>query len=486
MLTQPIQPKVAVPPGTEDQARWESTRLRRRMLTSKGWELDLGQHMARHLDPTRMEAWGPPSLGLNMFKSVVNQLSVLYKKAPIVNNPDLSPEAAEWLDKQNVFSQHQRLNKDVVGLRDGLLRIAWNPGHHAADPGISIRRVEPDYVVAQATTLAPTVPIRIEEAVERTDENGETAWYWDVWDISDAQNPYFRIETADKERVDVTRIFAPEMVGNYPYRSLETGAPFLPWVLYHAEDSGSLWGWGEWNELVWGSLDLALLTSFWIHCVKDSSWAQKYGINVRLRGMSTAGEGKTTRSKISTDPASILLFETEAGQSGSLSSFTPSSDPMKIIQSINQYISMLAENIGLNSSDIERTQAESGVAIQLRNDAVRDKQAEYTPHFRKGDEELLAKIGMIANLFSGPAAPPLPTSGYNVVYPAMPLSKEELRELFDLRKEELDLGLISKVDLMMERHPGMTREEAIMRLQEIQRENLLLGGSPITQPNPLR
>lgn len=470
--------KTILPPTREDQARWEATRLRRRIMTAKGWVHDLGQHMAKHLDPARMEAWGPPSMSLNLFKSVVNQLAVLYDSSPTVSNPDLSPEGEAWLAEQNVWSQHPRLCKDVIGLREGLVRLSWNPGHHAQGGGIAIRLVSPDYVVAKASALAPTVPLRIEEAVQRKDPHtGEEVWTWDVWDISDPTSPYYRIELDTKDREDVTSLYAPDM-GAYPYYDLDTGLPYLPWVMYHAEDTGSLWGWGEWSELVYGTMDLALLASYWIHSVKDASWAQKWGMNVRLRGMSTAGQGKAARSRISTDPASILLFETDSGQSGGLGSFAESAKPGEIIDAIRKYVAMISMSSGISGSDIEKSQAESGVAIQLRRSAVRRLQKQYTPQFRKGDEDLLSKIAKITNLYSGDQAPVLPTSGYQITYPSLPMSKEELKELFDLRKSELDLGLISKVDLMMEKNPGMTREEALDRLQQIQKEHAILGYSP--------
>lgn len=476
--------KTVLPPSREDQARWEATRLRRRIMTAQGWELDLGQHMAKHLDPARMEAWGPPSLALNMYKSVVSQLSVLYTANPVVQNPALTPEGEEWLQSQNIWSQHSRLCREVIGLREGLIRLAWNPGHHASPGGITLRRVNPDYVVAYASPLAPTVPLRIEEAVQRRDPHTkEEVWTWDVWDISDQYAPVFQIVEDTKERKDVTHQYAPDMAGHYPYVDLESGVPYLPWVMYHAEDTGGLWGWGEWSELVHGTMDLAVLASFWIHSVKDASWAQKYGLNVRLRGMSTAGQGKAARSRISTDPASILLFETDAGQAGGLGSFAQSADPNAIIDAIRKYVTMVSTSMGLSASDLEVAQAESGVAIQLRQSAIRRMQKQYTPHFRRGDQELLHKVAMITNLYSGDQAPPLPTSGWEVSYPALPMSKEELHDLFELRGRELDLGLISRVDILMERNPGMTREQALDKLQQIQREQALLG---LTNPNPQR
>jgi len=188
--------RIALPKKAEDRGRWEFTAMARRIMDTKGWLVDLDRHMADHIDPRRKAAWGPPTRALNLFRSVVHQLAVLYDDDPIVRNDELTDDAEQWLTDQNLFAQHQLLNREVVGLRDAAIRIRWRAADHTVDSGITIRRVCTETLVVTANANALNVPVRIEEAVKRTNSKGQTNAYWDVWSIEDEGAPFFRIETA--------------------------------------------------------------------------------------------------------------------------------------------------------------------------------------------------------------------------------------------------------------------------------------------------
>lgn len=462
---------VVLPASDEDRLRWEISKLRHRMLEG-AYLRDLQTHMAKHLDPARLDAWGPPTMALNAFKAFIDQLAVLYDAEPAVSNPDLTPEAASYLNSLNLFCRHKQHQRYVLGLRESLLRIHWLPGNQAASPGIAVRIVTPDAVVVTALASAPTAPIRIEEAVWRVDPMTKAGgWTWDLWSIEDPANPYFRIEQDDGQgqRKDVTAKYVADPT--YAYIDPDSGHPYLPWVLCHAEDSGRLWSPTEWHELVSGSMDIGLLASFWIHVVKDASWSQKVGIDVDLAGLSPAGAGATSRQRVSTDPASLLMFRSLGDRSGSLNSLQTSADPKAIIEAIVIFARMIGESMGLSAADVERSQAESGVAIQLRRDAIRRMQARFAPQFRKGDLEMLRKVAMISNTFAPAGTPLLPTSGWSITYPGLPYSREEMAERFAALRERVEFGVASKVDVILAEHPNWTREQAVAELTRIQAEN---------------
>ncbi len=160
-------------------------------------------------------------------------------------------------------------------------------------------------------------------------------------------------------------------------------------------------------------------------------------------------------------------------------------DPPKLIEAIRLYTSGALETMGLTAADVEKMSPESGVAIQLRRDTVREIQRSHVEEFRTADLELLEKVAKISNRFGAAngarVVPMLPEDGWRITYPALPMSREERVEQFTRDSEKVKLGVMSIVDLHMEMHPGMTREAAIEDLVRIQEDNARFL-SPTTPP----
>ena len=147
---------IALPKSHEDSERWDKTRLRRRLLEGC-WKMDIVHYMSLHLDRTRQEAWGEPSQSLNLYKSIVQQLSVIYNETPSIMNPLLDELSEEYLKSMNLFSKAQQHSEYVIGLRDSLYRIYWNPRLNK----VELRLVTPDYVCVETDPYSPQTPIRI-------------------------------------------------------------------------------------------------------------------------------------------------------------------------------------------------------------------------------------------------------------------------------------------------------------------------------------
>jgi len=79
MMNKPIKPLAE---STEEQARWEHTGLRRRMILGM-FEEDLEDELARHLPADRREAWGVADMSSNILsrKIDVSQYGVIYAGA---------------------------------------------------------------------------------------------------------------------------------------------------------------------------------------------------------------------------------------------------------------------------------------------------------------------------------------------------------------------------------------------------------------------
>ena len=74
--TTPIPP---MPHDPAEAARWEHTRLRRRMLYG-AWREDLDRRIALAIGAVRREAWGIPDLSSNVFRSSMTSMAVLYER----------------------------------------------------------------------------------------------------------------------------------------------------------------------------------------------------------------------------------------------------------------------------------------------------------------------------------------------------------------------------------------------------------------------
>ena len=62
-----------VPRDGRAAARWRETQLRRRLLEGV-WQGDLEQRMREQVGTQRADAWGEPSLALNVFSNTVREL----------------------------------------------------------------------------------------------------------------------------------------------------------------------------------------------------------------------------------------------------------------------------------------------------------------------------------------------------------------------------------------------------------------------------
>jgi hypothetical protein len=431
--------------------------------------------MAKHLDPTRASAWGEPTTALNLFKSVVAQLAVMYVEQPSVRVEPQDDAAIDWIKRAGVWRFHQQMSVYAIGTGECALRVGWTPGNAAAPAGLSIEVVPPNLLHAVDDASAPGVPVELWHAIQRMGPADEAPrWYYDVYNVRNPAMPTYRIvrgDVRDGEGMprfeDATASF---LEPGTPYRWVYEGRPFIPYLLAHATTHGGLWDSTTWAELVCGTLDVGLLATEVMHGFKTSSWQQKFGLDVDLAGAQTSGEGVAARSEIATDESSILLFRSQSNKQGSLGTFPAATIPLEMMQALKGFIGMVAANSGINPSELEKADRESGVAIQIRGDAVRRRQKTYTDTFQRSDVAYLELVAKVVNLFSGPAAPALPTEGYSVAYPSMPMTREEIDQLLTVRQSELAMGLVSRVDLLMEHDPSLSRPQAVERLTEIDAE----------------
>ena len=471
MLTQPI-PVAPIAPTSEESARWDHTALRVRMLKGS-WQEDLEKAVSMYVDPTRQAAWGQPDLSSNLFRSISKQLAVLYDRPPVLDHPD-GPDAMKAtqaaIKASGLWSLMARVSAMVIGCREYGLRVDVSK-----DGDLTFRPVAPNRLIIAADADRPDQPVMVRELrLRQHPVTHEYQWTWHELNISDPANPIERITLADyagKQGADLTVDYlGTERSGElYPYRD-NNGDPFLPFVLYHAERTGQLWDYREGAELVYGSLTVACFYSMWGHVLLDASWPQRYAIGAIPMGLGLEdGNNNRGRNAISTDPASILLFQAEGDLQPSLGQFSAGADVAKMLEAIASYEQRVAEFGGISPADLQRLggTARSGYAISISNAGKRSAQRKYTDQFRAGDLELVGVCAKLINLSKGTTEP---ETGHTIRYQSIPLSEQEKDTQRKDMIEKINAGIMSKVDAYMELHPGISRSRAIQELHRIRVE----------------
>ena len=460
---------VLLPSDPEDAARWEHTRIRRRMLDGH-WEQDISRRLNEKLTPGRTYNLGRPVQSLNLFASVVRQVAVQYDSHPTDSNPDLSEEQeAAWhqmMADAHLWAIMQRASESIIGLREGFIQGEWVPNPQHPDGGeVSVCPLTPDTVV---TVTRPGDPddVLVLKAARSYTVDGDSFPAWAVWDISDPEQPHFRVEDSSGKVITERVVTEPQP---WPYWK-ENGQPYLPFIKYRAQDTAEPWDAYALSELVHAALDTAILWTAWTKSVLDASWSQRWVIDLMLQGMSISGAGAAVTASVETDPTSILCFTSRSDKPGSVGQYTTPVDPAAMALSIVTFQSSVLSNIGIHPADVETAHvAQSGVAIQLKRSAQRRLALRLLPQFRQGDVALLGMLARISNTFGGTS---YPTEGWQIQYHLPEASVDEFIAELDRDERMVRLGFISKLDLMMKYRPELSREQAREALLDVARENM--------------
>ena len=126
----------------------------------------------------------------------------------------------------------------------------------------------------------------------------------------------------------------------------------------------------------------------------------------------------------------------------------------------DRYAQRVVVSMGITPSDAVRVGANpmSGAAIHLTNRGKLDEQRRRNPLCQVCD---LATIRQVAALLG------LDAAGVGIVYQEIEGSPDEERSEREGQEWEVTQGYRSKIDIMIERNPGMTREQAVFELRRI-------------------
>ena len=455
-----------------DQKRAEHQALRSRLLSGL-WSDDLEHALDKHIKPERRAAWGIAEMSRNPFRSLSTQVGgALYSMPPILRGPTGGEGLLATVQASGYFQLMQRVSTDLVGIREALVRVDWTERG-----GLLHRPIPGELCIVRSRSEAPDVPVAVEELQSRTNpKTGKPAWAWEVLDVDDLDNPVHVILSADrKEDWTEATLKGLKSGANYQYRDM-AGKPYLPVGMYHAERTGNLWDSYYGVEAVLGTLTVGVLLTFWVHGVKDGSFATVLLVGGRIVGMEITSPSGTKTQVISTEPGSFIeVSPIEEGVQPSALQIQPGFDPEKLMGAISGFEQGLAEYAGVSAADLVRTGADprSGASLSISREGLRASQARYEPQLRRGD---LGILEISAKVLNGATSTKYPETGYSISYPSLPLSSGEVAAQTTDIVTKIAHGLMSKVDGYMRLHPGLSREQAVLELQRIQRENLQFPG----------
>lgn len=456
-----------------DQKRAEHQAIRSRLLSGK-WSEDLERTLSKHISEDRRSAWGIPELSRNPFRSLATQVGgALYVSPPVVRGPKGAEGCIQAIENAGLWQLQQRFSTDLVGQREGLVRVDWSERG-----GLLHRPIPVELCSVRALPESPDCPCVVEEIQERIDpKTGERAWAWEILDITDLENPKHQILSADRNEDWTAAILKSDKSGvNYQYRDSQ-GKPYLPVSMYHAERTGKLWDSYFGVEAVLGTLTMGVLLTFWIHGVKDGSFATVVLVGGKVVGLEVKSPGTGARTNvISTEPGSIIeVAASDDGVQPSVIQLQPGFDPEKLMNAIGSFESGLAQYAGVSPADLIRTGADprSGSSLAISREGLRSAQGRLEPQLRRGDLETLS---ISAKVLNGATGTNYPEDGYSLSYPSLPLSGEEVRSQREDITAKVQAGLLSKVDGFIRLNPGISRDQAIIELQRIARENAMFPG----------
>jgi hypothetical protein len=461
------------PPDDITGARWEESRRRRRMLEG-AWREDLRRTLEREYALERRKALGLPDTTKNLFKMVVNGLSKLYDRIPILGHPEEGEAAGGIVETMNgivndagMWQMASTLQQQVLGIRESDYRFSVNLDH-MGEPTLQVRVVPADLVHAIAWPDTPDVPHTIYEYRLRIID-GEKMWTRDCLSIMDPENPIYRVETEDGSETISGKagLVLDEGTWDSSMR-FESGRPFLPYPgPYHAQRTGKLYDPFTNVELVDGSLSYASMLQDWKHLVRDAGWPQRAVADLELVGGYQTDEDGTAH--ITADRSSVLQFrQMKPGVTGQFHTFEPGGDPVTLLNSIQSSGADIASDFDIIPADVARTHTDgrSGHAISITRETQRVAQRRFEPQFRRGDTSSLSRI---AAMWNRVAKTSLPEDDWTIKYPGLPLSMQEKEHLLKSH-EAMDRLEITSPVVLLAQLTGITEAKARERLREMKQD----------------
>jgi hypothetical protein len=203
---------------------------------------------------------------------------------------------------------------------------------------------------------------------------------------------------------------------------------------------------------------------------------QKPAGNQRGLSQGTINGEPSSSDSIPVVPGSLLFLQEAPDSKGSPSVTFPQggNNLQALSQYIDGYVQGQLSRLGLAGDQVQRNTSNptSAGALSITQSAKRMVAAMVAPFFRRCDLAALKKLAALARLAG---VGDWPEEGWSISYQQIPLSPDEEKAQREQETHDKDLGLISSVDLWLRRHPGQSREEAVLHLRRVREEEAALS-----------
>jgi hypothetical protein len=316
----------------------------------------------------------------NIFKRVVNQISMIYK-ADAQRTLDVQSDRYETIkDETDIDTRMRKVNRLTNAMNDIIVMVAVHDG-----------RICYDLITPNVCTVIqdPDNPSKMDALIYRlTSVNTPTSAniryaYWDVNGNHAILDGYFRT---------ISVIYSPDGSGGgmpYPYRD-KSGAFVIPAVVLHRQHpEDSFWDQDSGRDLYNAAVGLGWKLTLKDYYFKSASFKQIYVI----------ADDLNVPNKQRTDVSTMLHLRGEDSEIGTLD-LQVAID--KLVESITADVNMIINNYGISADMWTLSVSEmSGRALKIRNMALLEQRQEQTPAYRRLETELFEKTRIVNNAHAG-------------------------------------------------------------------------------------
>ena len=365
-----------------------------------------------------------PIGNVNITKRIINRISLVYMEAPI--RTYTKEDVTDYFSGKD--HKLQRLER-MCNLLDGvLIKPCWrikDDGSEHIEYDI-IMDYEPLFDTDPLNPYAIVYPVA--QKAEVLDTTPEQFAYWD------SENHFI----FDKNGKMYTHDDNPDMVNPYGV---------LPFVECFRD------GKPETDYLDTNASTDLIQTNLAINVAETNKNANIMFQSFGYLFVNGAGIDKDTM-QIGQDKINYL------GVDGSISIVSPPNAVPALDESIQSSYKMLAQNYHLPISFVEGTSAASGVALKLRNTELTDDRKSDVTRWREVEFKLFELERRIIAVEDGKDAGDLEDVDFSESVEV--LNDQEQRDKWEW---ELSKGLIDLADILMQKNPDLTREEAEAELE---------------------
>ena len=474
-------------PWKSECERIEHTQIRDRLLDD-AWEADLHGFLKEIWGPRKIGAVGIVDFSWNGLRVLCEQLSMpgLYGQRGTIHAPEGGEELTGiggLMDGALWAPIMQDVEYRTRGLGDMFVRTG------IVDGRLCYRPVKPFVVHVETDPREPTRAVALRE-LQCFLVDGEDRWAWECFELA---GPRWWVEDAEKkdrlgQPLRITNLTHPGSPAEglsgdaYPWRYVN-GAPFIPYVHYRSRMGAGYWSHMRLRGLHRGTFHAARLVNTSLYAADCAAQKAVVALNCAPAGRDLKNAGaKGAAESIEILPGTVLPFYSDAGDQVLIQEIGPGADVQALwTVTRSMLLSMLAAH-GLRESDVVRAEGNptSAAALVISDSSRREAQRQLAPIFAVADRELIRQSAALLRL---EGLGDYPEEGYQVEYAMIARSAGELQAERDEESFELEQGLLSRVQLYMQRR-GVDRDTAVRALARIQQDaaevEAAAGGAPAT------